>query len=202
MTNAREELPAMAGPPKGPLAFRVSAIRQGDTGTNREAGVVNVICVTLSPEFNVPVVDPSGVAKLPLIGQLAGSQSIVSNRPVESGPPILVSCESIRSGPFAGLYWNGVANSMGLPNGHGPGAAHAGGAQGEGAGYHQRINHRLTLQGKRRQGKGAGVRVSGRIRGPVGCDYPVRYCLRRSCSIEGVQSNSPNWGWWKDRCSR
>jgi hypothetical protein len=33
MTKSRDVPPVMAGPPKGPLAFRVSAIRQGVTGT-------------------------------------------------------------------------------------------------------------------------------------------------------------------------
>jgi hypothetical protein len=33
ITKSRDVFPAMAGPPKGPLGFRVSAIRQGVTGT-------------------------------------------------------------------------------------------------------------------------------------------------------------------------
>jgi hypothetical protein len=34
MTKSRDVFPVMAGPPNGPLGVRVSAIRQGLTGTN------------------------------------------------------------------------------------------------------------------------------------------------------------------------
>src|SRR5450432_3829992 len=37
MTKSRLLPPAIAGPPKGPAALRVSATRQGVTGTNRNA---------------------------------------------------------------------------------------------------------------------------------------------------------------------
>src|SRR4029077_6951253 len=36
ITKPRVVPPAMAGPPNGPLALRVSAIRHGDMGTNRD----------------------------------------------------------------------------------------------------------------------------------------------------------------------
>src|SRR5579872_292276 len=76
----------------------------------------------LLPELSDPVGDPP-VVNILLITQLELLQSMTSNWP-GPGPPKLVNCKSNRSGPFAGLYGNGVVNAIVLVNGHGPGPAH------------------------------------------------------------------------------
>ena len=53
MTKSRDVFPKIAGPPNGPEALRVSAIRQGVMGINSRAGVVpvsNTVCSKVAPE--------------------------------------------------------------------------------------------------------------------------------------------------------
>src|SRR5277367_3269217 len=96
--------------------------RRIDDGSG--VAVAYVTCTISPPEFAIPVGAP-GVAKTLLITQfVAGLQSITSNSP----PPVaekLVNCKSIRSAPFAGLYRNGVVNTILVPKAQGPGPEHA-----------------------------------------------------------------------------
>ena len=98
----------------------IASIIDDDSGV----AATYVTCTTLFPEFNVPVV-AAGLAKRLLITQFVEElQSITSNSP----PPVaekLVNLKSIRSAPFAGLYRNGVLNTIVFAKGQGPGPEHA-----------------------------------------------------------------------------
>src|SRR5579863_7552141 len=55
MTKSREVCAAKAGPPKGPFALRVSAMRQGVMGTNSDAVCPFSVTVKVNPAMvNVP----------------------------------------------------------------------------------------------------------------------------------------------------
>src|SRR5712691_9487389 len=62
MAKSREVCATKAGPPKGPFALRVSAMRQGPLGTKREAVCgVSVTVKVWPPMVSVPVLGAADV---------------------------------------------------------------------------------------------------------------------------------------------
>src|SRR5258706_9333885 len=62
MTKSREVCATKTGPPKGPFAFRVSAMRQGVIGTKRDAVcTVSVTVKVWPPMVSVPVLGAADV---------------------------------------------------------------------------------------------------------------------------------------------